>query len=103
MAAFFFWRREAMQMDMSKRVISKPLASAEDEKAFQAQLQSDLEPFESGSGSPPDLRQATEDLKAKIAEARNHNDLPADSALGSPTWERSAAAGRFNILDEDDD
>jgi hypothetical protein len=72
-------------------------------RLFRRSFSPDLEPFESGSGSPPDLRQATEDLKAKIAEARNHNDLPVDSALGSPTWERSAAAGRFNILDEDDD
>ena len=72
-------------------------------KTLQAQAQSDIEPPDAGSGSAPDLRKAAEDLKTKIAEAKRRNDLPLDSALGNPAWERSAADGRHDLPDEDDD
>ena len=74
-----------------------------DDKRAQAQVQSDIEPFDPGSGSLPELRKASEDLKTKIAEAKRRNDIPLDSALGNPDWERSAADGHADIPDEDDD
>ena len=49
-------------------------------------------------GKPP-----ANDLKTKIADAKRRNDLPLDSALGNPAWERSAADGRHDLPDEDDD
>jgi hypothetical protein len=41
--------------------------------------------------------------RRKIAEAKRRNDLPMDSALGNPGWERSAADGHLDAPDEDDD
>jgi len=49
------------------------------------------------------LRKASEDLKARIADARRHNDMPIDSALGSPSWEEAAADGRLDVPDDEDD
>jgi hypothetical protein len=49
------------------------------------------------------LRKASEDLKAKIAEAKRRNDMPVDSALGNPGWERNAADGHLDVPDKDDD
>jgi len=31
------------------------------------------------------------ELKAKIAEAKAHNDMPFDSTLGNPNWDKNAA------------
>ncbi len=50
-----------------------------------------------------ELRKASEDLKARIADARRHNDMPIDSALGNPNWEQNAADGRLDAPDEEDD
>jgi hypothetical protein len=72
-------------------------------KRIQAEGQSDTEPFDASKASAPELRKASEDLKARIAEAKRHNDLPVDSALGSPSWERSVADGRLDQPEEDDD
>jgi hypothetical protein len=93
-----------MQPDKNMPAMSKPPANDKDGRINQAEAQSDTEPFGAESGSPPGLREeAAEDLKAKIAEARRRSDLPLDSALGNPAWERSAGDGRFDISDEDDD
>ena len=77
--------------------------NAEDEKAHQAQAQSDKEPFDAESGSLPELRKASDDLKAKIDEAKRRNDMPVDSALGNPGWERNAADGHLDVPDQDDE
>jgi hypothetical protein len=53
--------------------------------------------------SESDLRKASEDLKAKIAEARGRNDMPLDSALGNPKWEKNAADGHLDVPDDDGD
>jgi hypothetical protein len=53
--------------------------------------------------SESDLRKASEELKAKIAEAKSRNDMPLDSALGNPKWEKDAADGHLDIGDEDGD
>ncbi len=52
--------------------------------------------------SASDLRKAADDLKAKIAEARGRNDMPLNSALGNPNWERRAADGHLDVPDDDD-
>jgi hypothetical protein len=92
-----------MQPDKNMPANNKRPANDGDGKTVQAQTQSDTEPFDSGSGSPADLRQAAEDLKTKIAEAKRRNDMPVDSALGNPSWERRAADGHLDVPDEDDD
>ena len=89
-----------MQPDKTTPAISKP---PKDGKTVQAEAQSDTEPFDADSGSLPSLRKAAEDLKTKIAEAKRRNDMPVDSALGNPGWERSVADGRLDVPDEDDD
>ena len=50
-----------------------------------------------------ELRKSSEDLKARIADARRHNDMPIDSALGNPNWEEDAGDGRFDVPDDEDD
>ena len=86
-----------MQPDKSMPAISKPPANDQDGKIIQARAQSDTEPFDA------DLRKASADLKTKIAEAKRCNDMPVDSALGNPDWERAVADGRLDVPDEDDD
>jgi hypothetical protein len=49
-----------------------------------------------------EMRRASEDLEARIADARRHNGMPIDSALGNPNWEREAADGRLDVPDEED-
>ncbi len=50
-----------------------------------------------------ELRKASEVLKARIADARRHNEMPIDPALGNPNWEEDAADGRLDVPDEEDD
>ena len=50
-----------------------------------------------------DLRKASGELKAKIAEAKGRNDMPLDSALGNPKWEKNAADGHLDVPDDDGD
>ncbi len=76
---------------------SKPADT--DRKHVQADAQSGADSL----GAPPDLQKASEDLKAKIAEAKRRNDLPVDSALGNPGWERSVADGHLDVPDKGDD
>jgi hypothetical protein len=50
-----------------------------------------------------DLRKASAELKAKIAEAKARSDMPIDSTLGNPNWDKSAADGHLDVPDDDDD
>jgi hypothetical protein len=50
-----------------------------------------------------EFKKASQDLKARIADAKRRNDMPVDSSLGSPRFERDAADGRFDAPDEDDE
>jgi hypothetical protein len=50
-----------------------------------------------------ELRKASDDLKAKIAEAKTRNDMPLDAALGNPHWEKNAADGHLDVPDDDDE
>ncbi len=52
---------------------------------------------------PPELRKASDELKAKIAEAKARNDMPLDSALGNPKWEQQAADGHLDVKDDEGD
>ena len=87
-----------MQPDKRMPAVGKPPAGDKGGKSIQAEAQSDTEPFQAES----DLKKASEDLKTKIDEAKRRNDMPLDSALGNPAWERIAADGRHDIPDEDD-
>jgi len=53
--------------------------------------------------SESDLRKTSDELKAKIAEAKARNDMPLDSALGNPKWEKGAADGHLDIPNPPDD
>ncbi|MGA2493615.1 MAG: hypothetical protein ABSF67_11755 [Roseiarcus sp.] len=50
-----------------------------------------------------ELNWASKELKAKIAEAKARNDMPFDSTLGNPTWDKNAADGHLDVPDDDDD
>jgi hypothetical protein len=100
---FSFTQERAMQPDKTMPAVTKPPANEKDGKTVQAQAQSDTEPFDPEKGSASELRKAAEDLKAKIAEAKRRNDMPVDSALGNPGWERKAADGHLDVPDEDDE
>ncbi len=59
---------------------------------------------------PPDekstiseLTKAAEELKSKIADAKGRNDMPLDSALGNPKWEKDAADKHLDVADDEDD
>ena len=60
-------------------------------------------PFIEAEASMSDLRRASEELKAKIAEAKARNDMPIDSTLGNPNWDNNAADGHLDLPDDDDD
>jgi hypothetical protein len=49
------------------------------------------------------LRKASQELKARIAKARGRSDMPFDSTLGNPKWDKDAADGRLDVPDDDDD
>ena len=53
--------------------------------------------------SMSDLRSASEELKAKIAAAKARSDMPIDSTLGNPNWDKNAADGHLDVADDDDD
>jgi hypothetical protein len=92
-----------MQKDNTTPAIEEPANDEGDEKHLQAEAQSDTEPFETETGSLSKLRKASEELKAKIADAKRRNDMPLDAALGNPGWERSVADGRLDLPDDGDD
>jgi hypothetical protein len=53
--------------------------------------------------SEADLRKASEDLKGRIEEAKKANNMPLDSALGSPDFEKRAADGQFDRAEDEDE
>jgi hypothetical protein len=65
------------------------------------------EPVKNGTpieeASMSDLRWASEELKTRIAEAKARNDMPFDSTLGNPNWDKNAADGHLDVPDDDDD
>jgi hypothetical protein len=69
------------------------------------------DPNEPANKAPPvddapslsELSWASKELKAKIAEAKARNDMPFDSTLGNPNWDKNAADGHLDVPDDDDD
>ena len=66
------------------------------------------EPAENGpakteEASTADLRKASEDLKARIVQAKERSDMPFNSTLGSPNWDKNAADGHLDVPDDDED
>jgi len=53
--------------------------------------------------STSNLRKASDELKVKIAKARGRSDMPFDSTLGNPNWDRDAADGHLDLPDDEDD
>jgi hypothetical protein len=49
------------------------------------------------------LRKASDELKVRIAKAKGRSDMPFDSTLGNPTWDRDAADGHLDVPDDEDD
>lgn len=49
------------------------------------------------------LKQASDDLRARIEEEKKRQDMPLDSNLGDPEWEEKAKDGRFDRADDDDE
>lgn len=92
-----------MDKDNNNPPVKEPPVEDKDGKRIQAEAQSDTEPFDASKASAAELRKASEDLKTRIAEAKRQNDLPVDSALGSPGWEQSVADGHLDQPEEDDE
>jgi hypothetical protein len=61
------------------------------------------EPPVEQEASMAEARRASEALKAKIAAVKAHNDLPLDSTLGNPEWDKNAADGHLDLPDDEDD
>jgi len=69
------------------------------------------DPNEPAKTAPPvednaslsELSRASKQLKAKIAEAKARSDMPFDSTLGDPNWDKNAADGHLDVPDDDDD
>jgi hypothetical protein len=78
-------------------------AGRNDGRPDQAETRSDIAPSNQSNGSVRELRQASDALKERIAEAKRQHDMPIDSALGNPGWEERAADGRFDLPDEGED
>ena len=55
--------------------------------------------------TPPlaELERQSQDLKARIDEARKKNAMPINSSLGDPAIDARNADGRNDLPDEDDD
>ena len=49
------------------------------------------------------LKEASKTLKEKIEQAKRRNDMPVDSSLGDPDWEKRAADGHLDIHENDDE
>ncbi len=90
-------------MQPENPVAGKLPVSDDEGKTAQVEAGSETETIETGKGSLPELRQASDELKAKIDEAKRRNDMPVDSALGNPAWEQRAADGHLDVPDQDDE
>jgi hypothetical protein len=50
-----------------------------------------------------DLKNASQDLKQRIADEKQRNDMPVNSSLGDPKIDARNADGRNDLPDSDDD
>ncbi len=49
------------------------------------------------------LKKESEDVKARIEQEKRKQNMPLNSNLGNPTWERDAADGHLDISDDSED
>jgi hypothetical protein len=92
-----------MPNDDQKPAVKERSDDGKEGNPVQPEAEPGAERLDEFTASLPELRKASEDLKTRIADARRHNDMPIDSALGSPSWEEAAADGRFDVPDDEDD
>lgn len=87
-----------MQADQKPAVKEPP-----DDQKRQIQAESPSDAQRLDSKTEAELQKVSEDLKARIEEAKRRNDMPIDSKLGNPAWEQSVADGHLDVPDEEDD
>jgi len=92
-----------MPNDDKKPAVNEQSDDGKERNPVQAEAEPAAERHDRLTESLSELRKASEDLEARIADARRHNEMPIDSALGNPNWEQDAADGRFDVPDEEDD
>jgi hypothetical protein len=69
-----------------------------------------IDPNEPAKKGPPveeetstaEAKRASAALKAKIAAVKTRNDLPIDSTLGNPEWDKNVADGHLDLPDDED-
>lgn len=49
------------------------------------------------------LKKESEDMKARIEQEKRKQNMPLDSNLGNPTWERDAADGHLDVPEDSED
>jgi hypothetical protein len=75
-----------------------------DDKVAEASERVDRIRQETGDDrSEAELTKISADLKSRIEEAKRENDMPLNSALGSPDFEKRAADGHLDRPEDDDD
>jgi hypothetical protein len=75
-----------------------------DAKVAQASERVDRIRQETGDDrSEAELTKISADLKSRIEEAKRENNMPLNSALGSPDFEKRAADGHLDRPEDDDD
>ena len=76
-----------MPNDDKKPAVKEQSDDGKEGNPVQAEAQPAAERLDRLTESLSELRKASEDLEARIADARRHNEMPIDSALGNPNWE----------------
>jgi hypothetical protein len=49
------------------------------------------------------LKEESKEVKAKIEQEKRRHDLPVDSKLGNPDWEKSVADGHLDLPEQEDE
>ena len=92
-----------MPNDDKKPAVKEQPDDGKERNPLQSEAKPAAERLDRLTESLTELRKSSEDLKARIADARRQNDMPIDSALGNPNWEAEAADGRLDVPDDEDD
>lgn len=79
------------------------MANLPSEPVKPASPQTPASPDTEQSPASSELAKASESLKERIKEAKRHNNMPVDSALGSPNFEKDAADGRYDVPESEDE
>ena len=49
------------------------------------------------------LKKESEDVKARIEEERRKQNMPLNSNLGNPAWEKDASDGHLDVAEDSED